>query len=103
MTKFLTSLLVAIAVGTSAVEIQAMPLGGIQTQDSMVVPVAGGCGAGFHRGPRGGCRANGYYGGRYWGSPVVAVPGVVVVAPGAGPCGGRGRHRVCNGMGSCWM
>jgi len=97
MNKFLTSLLVAAAVGSSAVATQAMPLGSNQAQDGLVVLVAGGCGVGFHRGPYGGCRANGYYGGRYWGTPVVVAPGAVVVAPG-GPCGGRGRHRVCNGM-----
>jgi hypothetical protein len=83
--------------------VQAMPAAPLdQFQSGITVPVAGGCGAGWHRGPRGGCRANGYYGGRYWGSPVVVAPGAVVVAPG-GPCGGRGRHRVCNGMGHCWM
>jgi len=31
--------------------------------------VAGGCGAGFHRGPRGGCRPN-YYRGPVYGPPV---------------------------------
>lgn len=102
MTRFLTSVLIAVAVAASSVATQAMPVGTTQSQDSLVVPVAGGCGAGFHRGPRGGCRPNGYYDGRYWGTPAVVVPGVVVVAPGA-PCGGRGRHRVCNGMGHCWM
>jgi hypothetical protein len=83
--------------------VQAMPAAPLdQVQSGITIPVAGGCGGGFHRGPHGGCRANGYYGGRYWGSPVVVAPGAVVVAPG-GPCGGRGRHRVCNGMGHCWM
>lgn len=36
---------------------------------------------------------------------VVPVPGPiapVVVAPGPGPCYGRGWHRVCNGWGHCW-
>lgn len=109
MKKFFTPLLIAATLGSSAGVTQAMPLGSSQTQDSLVVLVAGGCGAGFHRGPGGRCRVNGYYGGRYWGDPVVvapravvAAPGPVLVAPGA-PCGGRGRHRVCNGMGNCWM
>jgi hypothetical protein len=62
-------------------------------QASVIIPVAGGCGVGFHRGPYGGCRRNA-------GGPVVVVPGAVVVAP--GPCGGRGMHRVCNGLGRCW-
>jgi len=99
MNKFIASILIAAAVALSAVAAQAMPFGGNQTQDSLVVPVAGGCGAGFHRGPYGGCRANGYYGGRYWGgAPVVVVPG-----PGYGPCGGRGAHEVCGPYGRCRM
>jgi hypothetical protein len=103
MNKFSASVLIAAAVGLSAVATQAMPSGSYQTQDSLVVPVAGGCGVGFHRGPYGGCRANGYYGGRYWGSPAVVVaPGAVVVAP-VGPCGGRGAHQVCGPYGNCRM
>lgn len=35
---------------------------------------SGGCGAGFHRGPNGGCRANGS-------APVVVAPQQVVVVP----------------------
>ena len=90
MNKFFASLLIAAAIGPSAVATQAMPLG--STQDSLVVLVAGGCGVGFHRGPYGGCRANGYYGGRYWGTPVRV-----------GPCGGRGAHEVCGPYGNCRM
>jgi len=78
MNKFFASLLIAAAIGPSAVATQAMPLGRIQ--DSLVVQVAGGCGVGFHRGPYGGCRRNGYYGGVYYGGAVVA-PGVVVAPP----------------------
>jgi hypothetical protein len=40
---------------------------------------AGGCGWGAHRGPWGGCRANGYYG------PAVAPARAVVVAPAGQP------------------
>jgi len=64
MNRFFASLIIAAAVGSSAVATQAMPLASNQTQDSLVVLVEGGCGVGFHRGPYGGCRANGYYGGR---------------------------------------
>ena len=97
MNKLFASVLIAAAFSLSAAASQAMPFERNQTQDGLVVPVAGGCGAGFHRGPNGGCRPNG-------GGPaaVVVAPGAVVVAPGA-PCGGRGRHRVCNGMGACRM
>ena len=84
---------------------QAMPLAPLeQTQAGLTIPVAGGCGVGWHRGPMGGCRRNGYYGGVYYGGAVVApgvvvAPPVVVVAP--APCGGRGTHRVCNPY-RCW-
>src|SRR5262245_13229168 len=51
MNKFFALLLVTAAVGASAVATQAMPLGSNQAQESLVVLTAGGCGAGFHRGP----------------------------------------------------
>jgi hypothetical protein len=59
MNKLFASALVAAAFSLSAVAAQAMPLDRNQTQESLVIPVAGGCGAGFHRGPNGGCRPNG--------------------------------------------
>jgi hypothetical protein len=98
----------AVAVGISlfcGAATQAMPLAPLeQAQAGLTIPVAGGCGIGFHRGPYGGCRRNGYYGGVYYGGAVVA-PGVVVAAPpvvvAPGPCGGRGSHRVCNPY-RCW-
>ena len=108
--KPFASVLIAAVVGLSAVAAQAMPFGSNQTQDSLVVPVAGGCGIGFHRGPYGGCRRNGYYGGVYYGAPAVVVapapvygaPPGAPVGPGPYPCGGRGQHRVC-GPNGCWM
>ena len=92
MNKLFASVLIAGAVGLSAVAARALPIGGDRTQDSLLVPVAGGCGVGFHRGPYGGCRVNGYYGGRYWGTPAVVVPGAVVVAPGPYYWNGRYYH-----------
>jgi hypothetical protein len=92
MNKFFASLLAAGVVALSAVAVQAMPFGGDRTQDSLIIPVAGGCGAGFHRGPAGGCRRNGYYGGVYYGTPAVVVPGPVVVAPGPYFWNGRYYH-----------
>jgi len=55
---------------------QAMPAASLDhAQAGMTIPVAGGCGAGWHRGPYGGCRRNGYYGGVYYGGgPVVVAP-----------------------------
>jgi len=84
----------AFILGLSGSAVQAMPLAPGQAPASMTIQVAGGCGPGFHRGPYGGCRPNG---------EVVVVPGTVVVAPGAGPCGGMGRHRVCFPDGRCRM
>ena len=65
---------------------QSMPLASLErAQTSLTIPAAGGCGPGFHRGPYGGCRRNGYYGGVYYGGAVapgvVVAPGVAVAAP----------------------
>jgi len=89
--------LVALAfiLGFSGGAAQAMPLAPGRAPPDLVIKVAGGCGVGFHRGPYGGCRPNG--------EAVVVVPGAVVVAPGVGPCGGRGRHQVCSPEGRCVM
>jgi hypothetical protein len=97
MTKLLA---VGVAIGVSffcVAATQSMPLAPIkQAQTNLTIPVAGGCGPGFHRGPYGGCRRNGYYGGVYFGGPVapgVAVVPPVVVAPAC--------RRVCNPY-RCW-
>jgi hypothetical protein len=94
MTRLL-SLAVALGVSLAGLaSVQAMPAAPFDKVESgMTIPVAGGCGAGWHRGPGGACRRNGYYGGVYYGG------GPVVVAP--APCGGRGSHRVCNPY-RCW-
>jgi len=92
MTKLLA---LGVAIGISffcVAAAQSMPLAPLkQTQASLTIPVAGGCGPGFHRGPYGGCRRN-YYGG------AVVAPGVVVAPPivGAPRC-----RRVCNAY-RCW-
>jgi hypothetical protein len=85
MTKIL-----ALAIGASffcVAAAQSMPLAPLeQAKASLTIPVAGGCGPGFHRGPYGGCRRNGYYGGAYYGGAaapgVVVAPGVAVTVPG---------------------
>jgi hypothetical protein len=81
---------------------QSMPLASLeQAETTVVIPVAGGCGPGFHRGPYGGCRRNGYYGGVYYGgavAPGVAVVPGVVVAPRVVPA----CRRVCNPY-RCWQ
>ena len=83
MTKVL-ALGVAIGVGFFCVAAaQSMPLAQFeQAQTNLTIPVAGGCGPGFHRGPYGGCRRNGYYGGVYYGGAAVVAPGVAVTVPG---------------------
>ena len=97
MTKLLA---VGVAIGVSffcVAAAQSMPLAPLEkAQTSLTIPVAGGCGPGFHRGPYGGCRRNGYYGGVYFGgavAPGVAVVPPVVVAPAC--------RQVCNPY-RCW-
>jgi hypothetical protein len=93
--------------GLSDIAVNAMPFLPDVGSSGLVTQVAGGCGAGRHRGPYGGCRSNGWYNGGYWGYyggrtwAGGAPPGYPVPA-GPYPCGGRGRHRVC-GPGGCVM
>jgi hypothetical protein len=74
MLKSMLSISAATLLTIAASAVQAMPLsGGVGGVSSPpVVLVAGGCGAGFHRGPYGGCQRN---------AAVVVVPGAVVAAP----------------------
>ena len=98
----LSSLALALGISFAGIaSVHAIPVAPVdQAQSGITIPVAWGCGIGWHPGPYGGCRRNGYYGGAYYGGgPVVVVPGAVVVGP--GPCGGRGTHRVCNPA-RCW-
>ena len=82
----------AIAIfGLAAGPVYAMEIAPLPDLGSNVTLVAGGCGAGFHRGPNGGCRRNG--------GEVVVAPGYHY--PGYHYHGGRQcwwRHgvRVCN-------
>ena len=97
MTKLLT---LGVAVGVSffcVAAAESMPLAPLeQAQTNLTIPVDGGCGPGFHRGPNGGCRRNGYYGGLYYGGATVAGVGVVVAPRAVGSC-----RRVCNAY-RCW-
>jgi hypothetical protein len=58
--------------GLAAVPVQAMTIAPLSGASPDITLVAGGCGAGFHRGPYGGCVRN----------AVVAAPGVAVGVPG---------------------
>lgn len=51
----------------------AMPVPAPQTEQGLVVQVWGGCGPYGHRGPWGGCRAGGQWGGGYY-RPYYARP-----------------------------
>lgn len=88
--------------------LNAMPLVPDQGPAAMVTQVSGGCGAGRHRGPYGGCRRNGWYDGGYWGvyggrAWAGGVPPGYPVPRGVPyPCNGRGQHRVC-GPAGCVM
>lgn len=63
----------------------AMPLGPVTpVPNDNIIAVAGGCGAGWHRGPYGGCRRN-------WARPAAhACPRGFHIGPG-GRCRGNGR------------
>jgi hypothetical protein len=57
-------ILVAGALGLfalAAIPVQAMTFAALTGAGPEITLVAGGCGAGFHRGPNGGCRRNGGY------------------------------------------
>src|SRR5262245_323208 len=97
MTKLLA---VGVAIGVSSFSFttaQSMPLAALeQVQANLTIPVAGGCGPGFHRGPYGGCRRNGYYAGVDYGGAV--APGVVVAPRAVGPsCRRRNAYRCWSG------
>jgi hypothetical protein len=79
-------LAIAFCLGTIASSAQAMPLAPVvdTTPNANVIQVAGGCGAGFHRGPYGGCLAN------YANPGAHACPRGFHVGPGGG-CVGNGR------------
>ena len=62
----------------------AMPLTPIAPENTDVIKVAGGCGAGFHRGPYGGCLRN------YADPGAHACPRGYHVGPNGG-CRGNGR------------
>ena len=71
MLKSMLFVSVATLLACAASTAQAMPPTGdlSGTSSPPVVLVAGGCGAGFHRGPAGGCRPNGYVATPYWRGP----------------------------------
>jgi hypothetical protein len=53
----LTAGVLAAGLTAAAASAQAMPVSPLAA-DGLVTQVAGGCGAGWHRGPNGGCRRN---------------------------------------------
>ncbi len=71
--------------GLLSVSASAMPLASLQPESrTAVIEVAGGCGAGWHRGPYGGCLRN-------FANPAAhACPRGFHIGPG-GRCRGNGR------------
>src|SRR5271165_629107 len=61
--------------GFATSPLQAMEVAPLSVSAPAVTLVAGGCGLGFHRGPYGGCRPNGYVGAPAVGYGVVGAPG----------------------------
>lgn len=73
----------------TAASANAMPFPSLADQaPSAITRTAGGCGLGFHRGPYGGCRPNGYG----YGYGVVGVPAYGYGGYGYGYPGGYGAY-----------
>lgn len=80
-----TVLAAALALGAIAGSAQAMPLTSLGANaNGDVIQVAGGCGAGWHRGPYGGCLRN------YANPAAHACPRGYHIGPG-GACRGNGK------------
>jgi hypothetical protein len=73
---------VSIATMTPSFALPAAPVGA--SAPDVILPVAGGCGEGFHRGPYGGCRKN------YLHPAAHACPRGYHIGPGGG-CRGDGK------------
>lgn len=73
MRKMLFVLSLGAALSASSLTAEAMPAdldAGAAAKTPAITLVSGGCGIGFHRGPFGGCRPNGWYGyGGFYGRP----------------------------------
>ena len=84
MRKILFASALALVGLATAVPAGAMPFPSLADQaPSAITLTAGGCGAGFHRGPNGGCRPNG--GGAY-AHPYARTPMPAATAGGAAAC-----------------
>ena len=83
MTRIFAIALAAGVLTVAAPAAHAVPIAPLATQSDVVV-VAGGCGAGSHRGPFDGCRRN-------WANPAAhACPRGYHIGPG-GECRGNGK------------
>jgi hypothetical protein len=74
----------AVVFASVAVTAQAMPLAPLEPANATVIQIAGGCGAGWHRGPYGGCLRN------YADPDAHACPRGFHIGPNGG-CRGNGR------------
>src|SRR5262245_42162042 len=101
MNKLFASVFIVAGLGLSAVAAPAMPFFSDRIQGNLLVPVAGGCGIGWHRSAYGGCSRN-IYGLFGMGFYYVPYPYYRTGGFYDGPCNGRGVHNVCNVFGQCW-
>jgi hypothetical protein len=90
MGKFLSLLLVLVAIGLPAKAVEVRPFRGDPNSTS-VIPVADGCGFNKYRDARGVCRRKYVFRSHDGKKPLYSV------------CGGLNSHRVCNLIGQCWL
>ncbi len=90
MDRLFAAVLLAAALALSAGAAKAMPLASDGRQDSLIVPVADGCGVNRYRDAHDVCRRKYYFTRRH---PKQFY----------GACAGSSAHRVCNFFGQCWM
>ena len=79
-----TLIAAAFLVSTAIAPALAMPLGAGTNHPTEIIQIAGGCGAGWHRGPFNGCRRN------YADPSAHPCPRGYHIGPGGG-CRGNGR------------
>jgi hypothetical protein len=90
MSKLFAALLIATAAASSAGTAHALPSAHDWNRDTLLMPVADGCGINRYRDANGVCRRK-YFLRR--------------IAPRQfySACGGKRAHRECNFIGQCWM
>lgn len=88
--KLFAAVLVAAGIALSAGSVQALPIGHDRIPDTLLIPVADGCGINKYRDAKGVCRRKYYFRRK---SPWQFYSA----------CGGKHAYRECNFIGQCWM